>query len=71
MAEIETRQLRERTDVSHGIGGGWRNPYKAIAMGIGTLPWSDSHGDNYRYFLIMVDLFTLLCEAIADIGPDG
>ena len=37
-------------------------------MAIGTLPWSDSHGDNYRWFLLVVDLFTLLCEAIANTG---
>ena len=35
---------------------------EAIGMDIGTLPWSDSHGDNYRYFLLMVDLFTRYVE---------
>ena len=33
-------------------------PGEAIAMDIGTLPWSDDIGNGYRYFLLMVDLFT-------------
>ena len=37
-------------------------PGEAIGMDIGTLPWSDSHGDNYRYFLLMVDLVTRYVE---------
>ena len=34
--------------MEYGEDGGI--PDEAIAMGIGTLPWSDSHGDNYLYF---------------------
>ena len=31
-------------------------------MDIGTLPWSDDIGNGYRYFLLMVDLFTRYVE---------
>ena len=37
-------------------------PDETIANDIGTLPYSDSHGDNKRYFLLMIDLFTSYVE---------
>ena len=37
-------------------------PGEAIAMDIGTLPWTDNPGEGYRYFLLMVDLFTRYVE---------
>ena len=38
------------------IGKG--TPGEAVAMDIGTLPWSDDPDQGYRYVLLMVDLFT-------------
>ena len=37
-------------------------PGEAMAMDIGTLPWADSSEGGYRYFLLMVDLFTRYIE---------
>ena len=37
-------------------------PGEAMAMDIGTLPWADSPEGGYRYFLLMVDLFTRYIE---------
>ena len=37
-------------------------PGEAMAMDIGTLPWTDYPGEGYRYFLLMVDLFTRYVE---------
>ena len=37
-------------------------PGEAVAMDIGVLPWTDSSGDGYRYFLLIVDLFTRYVE---------
>ena len=36
-------------------------PGRAVAMDIGTLPWADG---EYRYFLVIVDLFTRLIEVM-------
>ena len=37
-------------------------PGEAMAMDIGTLPWTDYPGEGYIYFLLMVDLFTRYVE---------
>ena len=37
-------------------------PGEAVAMDIGTLPWTDSQGEGHRYFLLMVDLFSRYVE---------
>ena len=37
-------------------------PGEAVAMDIGTLPWTDSHEEGHRYFLLMVDLFSRYVE---------
>ena len=42
--------------IGHGIPG------EAMAMDIGTLPWTDDPEKGYRYFLLMVDLFTRYVE---------
>ena len=38
------------------------HPGEAMAMEIGTLPWTDYPGEGYRYFLLMVDLFMRYVE---------
>ena len=37
-------------------------PGEAVAMDVGTLPWSDDPNGGYRYVLLMVDLFTRYVE---------
>ena len=37
-------------------------PGEAVAMDVGTLPWSDNPEKGYRYVLLMVDLFTRYVE---------
>ena len=39
-------------------------PGEAVAMDIGTLPWTDDECLGYRYFLLMVDLFTRYVEIL-------
>ena len=33
-------------------------PGEAVAMDIGTLPWTDSQEGGHSYFLLMVELFS-------------
>ena len=40
---------------------GQLSPRNAVAMDIGTLPWSE---DGYRYFLVIVDLFSRFVELV-------
>ena len=40
---------------------GQLSPRNAVAMDVGTLPWSE---DGYRYFLVIVDLFTRFVELV-------
>ena len=37
-------------------------PGEAVAMDIGTLPWTDNQEEGHRYFLLMVDLFSRYVE---------
>ena len=37
-------------------------PGRAISMDIGTRPWADDTEKGYRYFLLMMDLFTWYVE---------
>ena len=39
-------------------------PGEAVAIDIGTLPWTDDEHSGYRYFLLMVDLFTRYVEVL-------
>ena len=50
------RALMGEMKIGQGIPG------EAMAMDIGTLPWTDYPGEGYRYFLLMVDLFTRYVE---------
>ena len=37
---------------------------EAVGMDVGTLPWTDEERCGYRYFLLMVDLFTRYVEVV-------
>ena len=54
-------------DIGEGIPG------EATSMDIGTLPWADDPVDGFRFFLLMVDLFTRYVEVqpLRDQGADA
>ena len=41
---------------------------EAVGMDVGTLPWTDEERCGYRYFLLMVDLFTRYVEVVQEAG---
>ena len=62
MTENEAQVQRESSDPMEQMTIGCGIPGEAVAMDVGVLPWTDDPLNGYRYFLLMVDLFTWYVE---------